>query len=66
MIIDLSGIADIEEAADQLMRVIEGFHITGSHPIVTGVRPEVSQKIVDIGLDLESRVETKASLLFFK
>ncbi|MFZ4453116.1 hypothetical protein [Salibacterium aidingense] len=66
MIIGLSGIADIEEAADQLMRVIEEIHITGSHPIVTGVRPVVSQKIVDIGLDLESRVETKASLLFFK
>ncbi|WP_158736206.1 STAS domain-containing protein [Alteribacillus sp. YIM 98480] len=63
LILDLSGIADMEEAVvDHLMKVIEGVSIMGSKPIITGVRPEVVRKMIDLGINLEKKAETKGSL----
>ncbi|SFL91254.1 STAS domain-containing protein [Salibacterium qingdaonense] len=63
LIVDLSGIADMEaDVAQRLLRLIDGIHIMGSRPVITGVRPEAARKMVEMGIDLESKVETKGDL----
>ncbi|SFP69372.1 STAS domain-containing protein [Salibacterium halotolerans] len=63
LIVDLSGIADMEsDVAQRLLRLIDGIHIMGSRPVITGVRPEAARKMVEMGIDLEAKVETKGDL----
>ncbi|MGY4690797.1 STAS domain-containing protein [Salibacterium sp. K-3] len=63
LIVDLSGISDIEaDVAQRLIRLIDGIHIMGSRPVITGVRPEAARKMVEMGIDLEDKVETKGDL----
>ncbi|MFB4164910.1 STAS domain-containing protein [Alteribacillus sp. JSM 102045] len=63
LILDLSGIVELEEdVLNHLMKVIEGVSIMGSTPIVTGVRPDVVRKMIDLGISFESKAETKGSL----
>ncbi len=63
LIMDLSGIAEIEEdVAEHLMRVIDGIYIMGSTPIITGIRPEVAGKLIEMGLSVQTKAETKGSL----
>jgi len=62
LILDLSGVFIIDTmVADQIFKVIDALKLLGVETILTGIRPEVSQTIVSLGLDFSSH-RVKGSL----
>jgi len=56
LILDLSGVFIIDTmVADQIFKVIDALKLLGVETILTGVRPEVAQTIVSLGLDFSSK-----------
>ncbi|MFL0363480.1 STAS domain-containing protein [Bacillus sp. PK3_68] len=52
MIIDVSGVPIIDTmVADQLFQVIRALHLTGVKATLTGIRPEIAQTIVNLGIN---------------
>lgn len=63
LIIDLSGIADMEEdVIHYMIRIIDGISMMGCKTVITGIRPEVARSVVKLGLSFESKAETKGTL----
>ncbi|WP_437972106.1 PAS domain-containing protein [Sorangium sp. So ce260] len=61
-IIDLTGADGIDHrTGDHIMRLVHAVELVGVRGIVVGIRPEVAQTIVSIGVDL-SRIITLANL----
>ncbi|WP_409271669.1 STAS domain-containing protein [Neobacillus sp. SCS-31] len=53
LILDVSGVLIIDTmVADQLLKVISALSLIGVKTILTGIRPEVAQTIVSLGLSL--------------
>ncbi|WP_437947107.1 AAA family ATPase [Sorangium sp. So ce296] len=62
VIVDVTALQSVDSAtADHLIRVVRAAKLLGSEGIIVGIRPEVAQTIVSIGLDLAS-VATHANL----
>ncbi|USL44139.1 MULTISPECIES: STAS domain-containing protein [Priestia] len=62
LIVDLSGVYIIDTmVADQIFKVIDSLRFLGVETILTGIRPEVAQTIVSIGIDFSS-LTIKSSL----
>ncbi|MDI1477793.1 AAA family ATPase [Polyangium sp. y55x31] len=54
-IIDLTGVDTVDTAtADYIMRIVRAVQLLGARTIVVGIRPEVAQTIVSMGVDLSS------------
>jgi len=63
LIIDLSGIADMEaEVIDQLLKIIKGASMMGCDLVITGLRTEVVRKMVRLGVSFDHRTETLGTL----
>jgi anti-anti-sigma regulatory factor len=63
IIIDLSGVAYLDTAVvKHLFRIVEGISILGCKAIVTGIRPEIANTMIELGLTLTDQVETRGSL----
>lgn len=61
-IIDLTGADGIDHrTGDHIMRLVRAVELVGVRGIVVGIRPEVAQTIVSLGVDL-SRIITLANL----
>jgi rsbT co-antagonist protein RsbR len=61
-IIDLTGVELIDTSSvERLIKVVEGVELLGAKAILTGIRPEVANIMVSLGLDL-SRVKTLRNL----
>ncbi|SDM66746.1 rsbT co-antagonist protein RsbR [Fictibacillus solisalsi] len=57
LIIDLSGVMIVDTmVADQLYKVIDALSLLGVSTILTGIRPEVAQIMVSLGLDIDKFV----------
>lgn len=53
LVFDLSGVMTVDTmVADQIFRVISALSLIGVETIITGIRPDVSQTIVSLGIDL--------------
>ncbi|MDM5338183.1 STAS domain-containing protein [Fictibacillus enclensis] len=62
LIIDLSGVMIVDTmVADQLFKVIDALSLLGVTTILTGIRPEVAQTMVVLGLDLD-RIKVQGNL----
>ncbi|MBM7692475.1 rsbT co-antagonist protein RsbR [Peribacillus deserti] len=62
LIIDVSGVLLVDTmVAHQLFNVMDALSLTGVKSIITGIRPEVSQTMVSLGLNL-ANINTKANL----
>ncbi|WP_040365514.1 STAS domain-containing protein [Bacillus coahuilensis] len=62
LIIDLSGVVVVDTmVADQLFKVASALKLLGVEIILTGIRPEVAQTVVSLGIQFESIV-IKANL----
>ena len=54
MIIDVSGVPIIDTmVADQLFKVIRALQLTGVKATLTGIRPEIAQTIVNLGINFD-------------
>lgn len=63
IIIDLSGVAFMDTAVvGHLFRIVEGINLLGCHAIVTGIRPEIANTMIEMGISLTGKVETKGTL----
>jgi anti-anti-sigma factor len=61
-ILDLTGVDAMESSsAAHLVSVIHSVRLLGAEALVTGIRPEIAQTMVELGLDL-SRIPTLRSL----
>ncbi|RST75075.1 STAS domain-containing protein [Siminovitchia acidinfaciens] len=62
LVLDISGVLIVDTmVADQLFKVIGALSLIGVKTIITGIRPEVAQTIVTLGLDL-NHITVKANL----
>ncbi|WP_316569367.1 STAS domain-containing protein [Neobacillus sp. YIM B06451] len=62
LILDVSGVLIIDTmVADQLLKVISALSLIGVKTILTGIRPEVAQTIVSLGLSL-NQLTVKSNL----
>lgn len=61
-ILDITGVPTVDtETADALMRAAKAVQLLGAEVVLTGIRPEVAQTLVNLGTDL-SRIVTRGSL----
>lgn len=62
LILDLSGVAMVDTmVADQIFKVVSALKLLGVQTIVTGIRPEIAQTAVNLGLDFSTQA-TRANL----
>ncbi|MCP3027738.1 STAS domain-containing protein [Halobacillus sp. A5] len=62
IIIELSGVSIIDTmVAHQIFKVIEALKLTGIHAILSGIRPDIVQSMVSLGIDMK-HIETFSSL----
>ncbi|MBX9692275.1 MAG: PAS domain S-box protein [Cyanobacteria bacterium] len=61
-IIDISGVPTVDTmVAQHLMKTIDAARLMGAECIISGIRPEIANTIVHLGIDL-ARVRTKSSM----
>jgi anti-anti-sigma factor len=61
-ILDITGVPNVDSAvANHLLKTVAAVKLLGAECVITGIRPEVAQTIVHLGVDL-SEVETLANL----
>ncbi len=59
---DLSGVAIVDTmVADQLFKVIASLKLLGVQTTLTGLRPEIAQTVINIGVDF-SNLSIKGNL----
>ncbi|MFC7784046.1 STAS domain-containing protein [Rossellomorea sp. GCM10028870] len=62
LIIDLSGVSVVDTmVADQLFKVVAALKLAGIQAILTGIRPEIAQTMVNLGIVIK-HIPTFASL----
>lgn len=62
VIVDITGVLAVDTAvASALLQAARGVRLLGAKPVLTGIRAEVAQTLVALGLDLAS-VVTRATL----
>ena len=63
LIIDLSGVAYMDTAVvGHLFKIVNGISIQGCKAIITGIRPEITNTIVSLGIELHEKVRTMGTL----
>jgi anti-anti-sigma factor len=63
IIIDLSGVAFMDTAVvGHLFRIVEGIGLLGCKAIITGIRPEIANTMIELGITFTEKVDTKATL----
>jgi len=61
-IIDITGVPTVDTlVAQHLLKTITAIRLMGADCIISGIRPQIAQTIVHLGVDLQG-VMTKASL----
>jgi rsbT co-antagonist protein RsbR len=61
-ILDISGVPAVDSlVAQHLMKTVAATRLMGAECVISGIRPEIAQTIVHLGIDL-SNINTKASL----
>lgn len=63
LIMDLSGIMEMEEEAIQhFLKLLDGIAMMGCRAVITGLRPEIAQNMIDLNVEFGSRAVMKGSL----
>ncbi|WP_068672366.1 STAS domain-containing protein [Oceanobacillus sp. Castelsardo] len=63
LILDLSGVVQIDtEALKHTSRFLDGIVMMGCKPIITGIRPDIVKKIVELNIRLKDKAEIRATL----
>lgn len=63
LIIDMSGIADMEvEVIHHLMKIIDGTAMMGCRSVITGLRAEVVRKMINLDLKFDQKTKTLGTL----
>ncbi|UOF89935.1 ATP-binding protein [Fodinisporobacter ferrooxydans] len=63
VIIDLSGVPFMDTAVvSHLFRIIDGITLLGCKAIITGIRPEIVNTMIELGIEMPAKVVTLGSL----
>lgn len=63
IIIDVSAVAFLDSAVvSYLFRIIDGIALMGCKAIITGIRPEIANTMITMGISLQGKVETRGTL----
>ncbi|WP_170145374.1 ATP-binding protein [Ammoniphilus oxalaticus] len=63
MIVDLSGVAYMDTAVvSHLFQIIEGLALLGCEAVVTGIRSEIANTIIDLGVRLTDKIHIQGTL----
>ena len=63
IIIDVSSVPYIDTAiVPQLFTIVNGIAIQGCKAVITGIRPEITNVMVELGISLQDKVETRGTL----
>lgn len=63
LIVDLSGIADMEaDVIDCIRNITNGTAMMGCNTVITGLRPDVVRKIVSLGISFDRNTKTLGTL----
>ncbi len=63
IVIDVSGVAFLDTAVvSHLFRIIDGISLLGCEATITGIRPEIANTMITMGISLHGKVTTKATL----
>ena len=61
-IIDITGVPTVDTlVAQHLLKTVSAIRLMGAECIISGIRPQIAQTIVHLGIDLQG-IATKASL----
>jgi rsbT co-antagonist protein RsbR len=61
-IIDITGVPTVDTlVAQHLMKTVTAIRLMGAESIISGIRPQIAQTIVHLGIDLQG-IQTKATL----
>jgi rsbT co-antagonist protein RsbR len=61
-IIDITGVPTVDTlVAQHLLKTVTAIRLMGADCIISGIRPQIAQTIVHLGIDLQG-VTTKATL----
>jgi rsbT co-antagonist protein RsbR len=61
-IIDITGVPTVDTlVAQHLLKTVSAIRLMGADCIISGIRPQIAQTIVHLGIDLQG-VSTKATL----
>jgi rsbT co-antagonist protein RsbR len=61
-IIDITGVPTVDtQTAQHLLKTVTAIRMMGADCIISGIRPQIAQTIVHLGIDLQG-VTTKATL----
>src|SRR5262249_34470241 len=61
-ILDITGVQVVDtQVANALLRAAQAVKLLGARVVLTGIRPEIAQTLVGLGLDL-SGIDTRATL----
>ncbi len=61
-IIDITGVPTVDTlVAQHLMKTVTAIRLMGAESIISGIRPQIAQTIVHLGIDLQG-IQTKSSL----
>ncbi|MCS7459707.1 ATP-binding protein [Paenibacillus doosanensis] len=63
IVIDLSGVSSVDTAmVSNLIKIVNAAAIQGCRAVITGIRPEVTHTLVELGIALHEKVETRGTL----
>ncbi|MBM7589717.1 ATP-binding protein [Brevibacillus fulvus] len=63
LIIDMSGVAYLdEEIVQHLFKIIKGITWMGCTPFITGIRPEIANTMVNLGIEFNQQTRTVGTL----
>jgi rsbT co-antagonist protein RsbR len=61
-IIDITGVPTVDTlVAQHLLKTVSAIRLMGAECIISGIRPQIAQTIVHLGIDLQG-IATKSSL----
>ncbi|MDM5337066.1 STAS domain-containing protein [Fictibacillus enclensis] len=63
LILDLSGITDMDmEVIHHFQKVLDGTSLMGCKAVITGLRPELVRKMIQLGVTFDDKAEMKGTL----
>ncbi len=62
LIFDISGVLIVDTmVADNIFQIVKALQLIGTKTMITGIRPEIAQTVVDLGVDFGT-IKTRATL----